>query len=124
MYNFFPKIYDKFMEYADYSLWKDLVLTAIKKYDIDTVNFIDLGCGTGKLLSLLSDRFAECDGIDISENMIKKAKDKTKDQKNINVFLDDMVTFRSTKKYDVATAFFDTVNHILSEEELTFHLKA
>jgi len=124
MYNFFPKIYDEFMEHADYNKWKDLVLNIAKKYSISQDTVLDLGCGTGSLLIKLKDCFSKLYGLDISENMIKKAKEKAKtNETNIKFFHDDMVTFEMKEKFDVIVSFFDTLNHILSEEELLLHFE-
>ena len=124
MYNFFPQIYDEFMEYADYSKWKDLVINITKKYNVPRDSILDLGCGTGSLLLELNADFSNLYGLDISENMIKKAKEKAKKyQVDIKFFHDDMITFERKEKFNVIVSFFDTLNHILSEEELLLHFK-
>ena len=124
MYNFFPRIYDEFMEYADYSKWKDLVINITKKYNVPRDSILDLGCGTGSLLLELNADFSNLYGLDISENMIKKAKEKAKKyQVDIKFFRDDMITFERKEKFNVIVSFFDTLNHILSEEELLLHFK-
>ena len=122
MYNFFPKIYDEFMEYADYNKWRELVLEVTEKYGVHKDSILDLGCGTGNLLIKLKDDFKNLSGMDISQNMIKIAVEKSrKEEANINFFVDDMVIFDIKNKVDVIVSFFDTLNHILSYDEMLMH---
>lgn len=131
MYNYLSKIYDKFMEYADYNKWNEIIINAMEENNIEYQSLLDLGCGTGKLLFQIADKFKFCKGIDLSENMLNIAKDHYKDQikkKKINeskikFVLDDIITFKTQEKYNIAIAFFDTINHILSGEELLLHFR-
>lgn len=44
---------------------------------------LEIGCGIGRITEFLSQRFAKVYGIDISEEMIKKARERLKNYKNI-----------------------------------------
>ena len=63
MYKNFSKVYDKFMEICDYNEWVKL----LEKYKLDFCpdgkNFLDLGCGTGSTLVILSEKY-KCSGLD------------------------------------------------------------
>ena len=48
--------------------------------EIKFENFVDVGCGTGRLLEMVSSRSRLSVGIDISGQMLKKAKERTDDQ--------------------------------------------
>lgn len=74
---------------------------------------LDLGCGTGTLLSNFS-RENETYGIDESVEMINIAK--TKDQKS-TYSIDDIKSFKTTHKFDIITCAFDTINHLSSIRE-------
>ncbi|MGF6907000.1 class I SAM-dependent DNA methyltransferase, partial [Fusobacterium sp. PH5-44] len=122
MYNFFPKIYDEFMESVDYGKWRELVIKATKENAVPKNSILDLGCGTGSLLLKLKEDFNDLSGIDISQNMVKVAIEKSrKEEANINFYEDDMIIFETKKKVDVIVSFFDTLNHILSEDEMLMH---
>lgn len=48
-------------------------------------NILDVGCGTGEILNILSKSNYNLYGIDISENMLKKAKTKLKNSAKLTV---------------------------------------
>lgn len=68
----------------------------------DKAEILDVGCGTGKILKLISNK---CDingyGIDVEENMIKEAKEKCPNM-NIQVSNSDKIPFENGK-FDVLT---------------------
>ena len=116
MYKNFSKVYDKFMEICDYNEWVKL----LEKYKLDFCpdgkNFLDLGCGTGSTLVILSEKY-KCSGLDLSEEMLKRANIKLKG-KNVPLFLGDMREFSTGEKYDIIFSFFDTVNHLSNTQDL------
>ena len=67
----------------------------IKEYNPEGKKVLDLGCGTGSTLVNFSEKY-ECSGLDLSEEMLKKAKIKLKG-KNVPLFLGDMREFDTEK---------------------------
>lgn len=65
----------------------------------------------------------QCDGMDLSEEMLKIAQRKLK-HREVRLFLGDMVEFDTGYKYDIMVSLFDTVNHMVSVEELESHLES
>lgn len=120
MYKNFSKIYDYFMEHCEYELWINQIYTLLKKYEKETGTLIDIGCGTGEMLKKFSEKY-RCVGLDLSEGMLKIANKKLKD-KNVALFQGDMVLFDVGSKFDIGVSLFDTVNHLISNEDLTQHL--
>ena len=116
MYKNFSKVYDKFMEVCDYDEWIEILERHIKENNPEGKKILDLGCGTGKNLLKLSEKY-ECSGLDLSEEMLKRAKIRLKG-KNVPLFLGDMRAFDTGEKYDIIFSFFDTVNHLTSTEDL------
>lgn len=51
-------------------------------------NVLDIGFGRGEFLTILKEKDINCAGVDINEQMVKKAKEK-----GLNVFLDDGISF-------------------------------
>lgn len=115
-YKNFSKIYDKFMQYCNYDEWSNEIKKIIEKYNPNGKTLLDLGCGTGETLLRLKDDFI-CDGLDLSEDMLKIAQKKLK-KSGVNLFLGDMREFDTNKKYDIIISLFDTVNHLTSLEDL------
>lgn len=121
MYKKFAPIYDLFMEHCDYDNWKHQVYEILDKNNVKNGELLDIGCGTGELLLKVCERF-HSSGLDISEEMLKLARKKLQ-RYNVELYKENMVKFDLKKKFDVAIALFDTVNHILKYEDLVEHLK-
>lgn len=122
MYENFAKIYDKMMEYQEYPLWVDLIKHLTNEKTVN--NVLDMGCGTGELAILLDDAGYQVTGVDISEEMLIIARDKAiNNGKKIDFINDDMRSFKTDKKFDLITCFFDTINHLLTVEDLEIALK-
>ena len=116
MYKNFSKVYDKFMEICDYTEWVKVLEGYIDEYNPKGIKILDLGCGTGSTLAKINERY-KCSGLDLSEEMLKRAKVKLKG-KDVPLFLGDMREFDTGEKYDIIFSFFDTVNHLTSTEDL------
>lgn len=122
MYKVFSKLYDKFMEFSDYGAWEKQVEELIKEGQPKGKTLLDIGCGTGELLLRMTKNY-QCDGMDLSEEMLKIAQRKLK-HREVKLFLGDMVEFNTGYKYDIMVSLFDTVNHMVSVEELESHLRS
>lgn len=122
MYKVFSKLYDKFMEFSDYGAWEKQVEELICEGQPNGKRLLDIGCGTGELLLRMAKNY-QCDGMDLSEEMLKIAQKKLK-HREVKLFLGDMVEFDTGYKYDIMISLFDTVNHMVSVEELESHFKS
>ena len=72
--------YDRIAEYFSTTrafLWRELI--PLMKYVQPGDKILDLGCGNGRLFSLLKDRNIEYIGVDSSKELIKIAKEKNKE---------------------------------------------
>ncbi len=59
----------------------------LRETDFEKMRVLDLGCGAGRLTAALAKRFKFADGIDISEEAIKIAKEENLDTKNLKFHL-------------------------------------
>ncbi|MDI6782885.1 MAG: class I SAM-dependent methyltransferase [bacterium] len=74
---------------------------------------LDLACGTGTAAILLAKSGYQVTGIDISAPMIRIAKQKAKSAKlPVRFYCRDMRTINFRQRYDLATCFFDAMNHL------------
>ncbi|MGL4392642.1 MAG: class I SAM-dependent DNA methyltransferase [Fusobacteriaceae bacterium] len=120
IYKNFSKVYDKFMEHCNYDEWSNFLCKIFHEYGKDNGNLLDIGCGTGEILKRFVSKY-NCTGIDISEEMLKICHEKLK-SKNIALYHADMVEFKIENKFhEIAISLFDTVNHLVSLDELREH---
>ena len=93
--------YDKGFEGKFSKKFYNLLLNQIELKDGD--NLLDVGCGTGKILRELSDKYdINGYGIDVEENMVKIAKEKCPNM-NIQISNSDKMPFVDNK-FDILTA--------------------
>lgn len=79
-------------------------------------HILDLCCGTGQLAKTLTERGYNVTGVDGSEEMICFARKNAPDAEFI---VEDARYFKLPEAYNVVVSTFDSLNHIMSIEELT-----
>jgi len=94
---------------------KELVL------HVDSVRkkLCDIGCSTGALVQNLSSDYESITAIDLSPEMIGRAKER--DCKNISFLTDSMLnlsTCISPNEFDIITCFGNTIVHLDSESDI------
>ena len=112
MYGDFSYIYDKLMT-ADYKRWLDYYKRIFKKFGSSPKLVLDLGCGTGKLCSMMADEGFDVIGLDASPEMLSIAKGRRPELLFINM---DMTDFELYGTVDAAVSSLDCVNYIDSGE--------
>lgn len=96
-----------------------------KRFGIKAVDGLDLCCGTGTAVSLLTDYGIDMSGLDGSAGMLAVARRKLKRHKT-KLYLQRLPGFKifdgTTKKqrccFDLVTCFYDSLNYLLSERAL------
>jgi SAM-dependent methyltransferase len=76
---------------------------------------LDLCCGTGQTAAMLTEHGYEVTGIDGSESMLVFARENAPDAAFI---AGDARTFSMPDRFDAVVCQYDSLNHILSVEEL------
>lgn len=107
--------YDSFAAHYDHVVGSrdevaQYLRTLIRKYHRGARSLLELGCGSGSMLKLLSQYYA-CDGIDLSQAMLKIARKKAP---RAQLHQGDITDFNIGRRFDVIVCPFDTINHITS----------
>lgn len=72
-YTSFAQVYDLFMDNVPYEQWCEFLCRLLKKQNIADGPVLDLGCGTGKMTRLMSERGYDMTGVDNSAEMLQIA---------------------------------------------------
>ena len=120
-YSDFSTVYDMFMDNVPYDEWAESIEHTLKEHGINDGIVLDLGCGTGTLTKMISDKGYDMIGVDSSEEMLLLAKEK---DENTLFLCQDISEFELYGTVRAVISTCDTLNYILDEEELvnTFKL--
>ncbi len=86
----------------------------LQKYEIEQPGILlELGCGIGRLTSSLSKRFTHVDAIDLSEEMIRRAREIHVDKSNITFIVNNGkdLSCCESEKYDMVFSYI-VLQHI------------
>lgn len=118
-YTSFAAVYDTFMDNIPYEEWCDYLCGLLKEYGVLDGLVLDLGCGTGTLTELLSQRGYDMIGIDNAEDMLFIAMEKKIEAgHDILYLLQDMREFELYGTVKAVVSICDSMNYILEYEEL------
>jgi SAM-dependent methyltransferase len=117
-YSGFAAVYDLFMDNVPYEDWADYVQRLLKKHKIEEGLILELGCGTGSMTRCLAERGYDMIGIDYSEEMLAIARENSSEGNNILYLCQDMREFELYGTVSAVISVCDSMNYILSEEEL------
>ena len=86
------------------------VAALIRRHHPRAKSVLELGCGTGSMLKLLSKSY-RVTGLDLSSSMLSVARQKVP---KALLLRQDITRFQMHERYDVIICVFDTMNHITS----------
>ena len=115
-YTSFARVYDMFMDNVPYEKWGRYIVEKLRANGIDSGYVVDLGCGTGKLTTLLADAGYDMIGIDNSFDMLDMALEREDDR--ILYLMQDMREFEPGEKVSAVVSACDSINYILEPEDL------
>ncbi len=124
IYNY-PKYYDIAFGYRDLDLECDFIEKQIAVHSkSDNFSLLDIACGTGSHLVEMGKRGFDVSGFDISPRMIEYAQKKSENAGvNATLWVDNMVSFTSEKKFGCAINLLTGFNYLLRNEDVEAHLK-
>ncbi len=123
-YTGFSEVYDIFMDNVPYEEWASYIIAILKEYGIEAGLVCELGCGTGKMAKILSDRGYDMIGIDSSADMLDIALESRSNEGRILYLNQDMKEMELYGTVRSVISVCDSMNYLLSEDELltTFRL--
>ncbi|MDH5719903.1 MAG: class I SAM-dependent methyltransferase [Spirochaetia bacterium] len=76
-YTSFSKVYDATMKKVPYAIWADYIYNNFKTLGVGSHDrILEIACGTGKLFSILNKMFLNLTGLDLSFEMLQRAREK------------------------------------------------
>lgn len=108
--------------------YKDMInalISPIPFNNDDSIEVLDLGCGTGTITKTLKDKFsnAEVTCLDLAENMIKMAKIKLDKYKGIDYVIEDFYSLEFSKSYDVIVSSLALHHLVTDDDKIEFYKK-
>ena len=116
-YSMFATVYDRLTSDVEYEKRCDYLEKIFKKHmDYKPTLVADLGCGTGSVCTILSQRGYDMIGIDSSDMMLDIAAKKEGSEK-ILYLNQDMAEFELYGTVDVFLCMLDSLNYITETED-------
>ena len=120
MYSFFAEFYDELMYDADYKKRTAYLMKLFKKYGKKPTLLLDVACGTGGFSNEFARLGLEVIGIDMSEEMLAVAREKSAEIGTDVLYLcqkaEELDLYGTV---DAAVCCMDSLNHITDYK--TFH---
>lgn len=119
-YTDFAYVYDEYMDNIPYDEWCAYLIQLLHEYHINSGDsIVDLGCGTGTVTRILDKAGYDCIGIDMSQDMLMIASEKTIDSgQEIIYSLQDMREFSLPYEVSAMISIGDSMNYIISVGDL------
>lgn len=115
--------YDNLMDYIDYDIWIEDIEELVAPYEPGKT-WLDISCGTGSMAIRLAQHGIDMTAVDVSEDMIKIAREKAAtDDLEIDFQVGNMIDYSSGKSYDVIINLHDGLNYLLESSEIDLFLK-
>lgn len=108
-------IYDDIMADVEYDCWADFVLTYARDAHLQLHTALDLACGTGGFTRELLAAGLDVVGLDSSAEMLGVARERLPE---VEWVTGDLRTFSLSRRFDLITCVFDSLNNLLVPEEL------
>ncbi|GEM_PF-1142024 len=97
-----------YVDPAEYEMEVKKTVELIEQYkgtDLDNNRILDIACGTGEQSLYLAEHY-QVSGIDLSEDMLKKAREKVPQAEFMKM---DMLDFKLDKKYGAAVNLYGSI---------------
>ena len=117
--NIYSQYYDLLYSDKNYAGEVDYIIKLIKENSNEAKTLLDMGSGTGKHAELFCNNGYIVHGIDLSEDMLKIAKNRTKDKEDKLSFSHSKIQeLDLNKKFDVVVSLFHVMCYQNSNNDL------
>ena len=117
--NIYSQYYDLLYSDKNYAGEVDYIIKLIKENSNEAKTLLDMGSGTGKHAELFCNNGYIVHGIDLSEDMLKIAKNRIKDKEDKLSFSHSKIQeLDLNKKFDVVVSLFHVMSYQNSNNEL------
>ena len=114
-YKAFSYYYDVLMQDVPYHKW----MSKTRQYLKPGEKILDVGCGTGTLSQLLANEGYRVTGVDLSEDMLALAYEKSLTSGvSVEYVQQDMSRLTGFKDFDGAVIYVDTLNYLQKDTEV------
>ncbi len=118
---YYDTIYNEIVDYKSQTSFLEKIFAKFHKGRVRSI--LDMGCGTGNFTLLFGERGYVATGIDLSDEMIRVAKDKKdaddRKYKNVQFLKMDMREIQlGDNRYDIATVLFGGFGYLLEYGEV------
>lgn len=110
--------YDLLYQDKDYSSESNFLISYLRKYDVCSGHILDLGCGTGAHASLMADSGYFVHGIDMNEEMIHKAHQRTLNNTRCSFSVGDVRNYDKHVLFDAVVSLFHVFSYQNSNADL------
>lgn len=118
-YEKFAFLYDELMSDAPYDEWVSFVVETLEAYKIEERDLLDVGCGTGNICIPLSKLGFTVTAVDLSEEMLMVAKQKSeRAATSVEFFHQDMRELQGLGLFTTVISFCDSINYLDNEKEV------
>ena len=114
--------YDLYYSDKDYAAEADFVLELASRFGVNPQTLLDMGCGTGRHLEQFVKQGLECDGFDLSSEMLAQAKERLAGS-GVILQKGNLVDFEIGKQYDLVVAMFAVMSYLIDNEQLLAGLR-
>lgn len=110
--------YDRLTRDVDYEAAVDFYFSILEKEGLRPRSAVDLACGTGSVTAILARRGIRVTGVDLSEDMLTVAFQKTQDiSPRPNYICQNLKDFQLPRGVDLAVCGLDSLDYVTDPKE-------
>jgi SAM-dependent methyltransferase len=108
------RFYDALYAFKDYGAAVTYLRGVLDEAAPQAASLLDVGCGTGRHLQLLRDRY-EVEGLDVNPALLEVARERCP---SVPLHEADMADFRLDGRFDVVTCLFSAIAYVRTLERM------